>query len=590
MSAGTVTSPVWFDAWELQGDQGGHLRLASDPGVGAIVDFRGRQVQLRPVLTLRTTELGDIRLREPAAVTETSRRGRHAVIMLKHRSDSVFGVTAEAEFLFCKGHGLWALTLRVVSRLFLTVEEVRLDLDSVAGPEDDVFTLEGRTADLRRGTHTCFGRSRALMVSRPDCSLVLACPPHFNARAGLRVDDGSVRAKLLDCEVPRTSVLPFLPDKPHVFRLLGEFSAAAPVRAAGDWMAYTRGDVFPKVADHLCCLPHLHSHDERPDGHPHVAELADKTVRAGGDALLFTEHDCYITARECEDWPAYLRDAATYSQQTGRLILPGIELATTAEWRSRAEALQGHACYLAPEPELRFCTPSRDGVPVPADSAIHHPDLVQHAREIRAQNGIFWYAHPAYLDPEHLVRHWTVDMDLLEISATEVYTKTPSSLAFEARPYASVTDRLDTLNSRGFQVRLISGNDYHLDSPYAGLYETTLATYVRARPGVAEIIAALRAGNSFVTTGEIVCHGSRSGGGRLDLDLEWTFPLRRIMLFAEGRTGPIVTGLHDTEPMGRGTLRVDVPGPQGRWLRAEVEDVAGNLCLLQPVFYTERHK
>jgi hypothetical protein len=117
------------------------------------------------------------------------------------------------------------------------------------------------------------------------------------------------------------------------------------------------------------------------------------------------------------------------------------------------------------------------------------------------------------------------------------------------------------------------------------------------------VVDALRGGQFFVTTGEVLIpeftvNGRKSGErvtvvkdrkAEIRLDLKWTFPLA----YAE-----IITGdghqikrqrvdLSATESFGEKTLKVDVDVSGQRWIRVEVWDVATNGAFTQPVYLHE---
>jgi hypothetical protein len=130
-----------------------------------------------------------------------------------------------------------------------------------------------------------------------------------------------------------------------------------------------------------------------------------------------------------------------------------------------------------------------------------------------------------------------------------------------------------------------------------------LAKVPRYDDGWQPVLDALRRGDFFTTTGEILIPrftvGGQPGGGTrkldsrrtatLEADLDWTFP----PAFAE-----IVSGdgknvfrervdLADAESFGTRTLKVPLDLKGRTWVRLEVWDVAADGAFTQPVWVTE---
>ena len=121
----------------------------------------------------------------------------------------------------------------------------------------------------------------------------------------------------------------------------------------------------------------------------------------------------------------------------------------------------------------------------------------------------------------------------------------------------------------------------------------------RFEDGWESILETLRAGEFFVTTGEILIPKFTVGGKRsgetldasagtqpVEVELQWTFPLA----YAE-----VVSGdgeevhrqridLSDTEAFGTRTLNLPVDLTGRSWVRFEVWDAAANGAFTQPVW------
>jgi hypothetical protein len=113
------------------------------------------------------------------------------------------------------------------------------------------------------------------------------------------------------------------------------------------------------------------------------------------------------------------------------------------------------------------------------------------------------------------------------------------------------------------------------------------------------VLAALRSGRFFASTGEVLIPefslgGRRSGetlttaapSAELTVTLQWTFPLAFIELVSgDGDTVQRQrVDVSDTEAFGRRTWRVPVELARRKWLRLEAWDIARNGAFTQPIW------
>jgi len=118
------------------------------------------------------------------------------------------------------------------------------------------------------------------------------------------------------------------------------------------------------------------------------------------------------------------------------------------------------------------------------------------------------------------------------------------------------------------------------------------------------IVDALRQGQFFVTTGEVlipefIVNGKRSGEtavlpegdqAQIQLDLDWTFPLAYAnVVSGDGRAIERKRiDLSATKAFGQDSLSIDVDLIGQRWVRVEVWDIATNGAFTQPVWLEGR--
>ncbi|MEA2735095.1 MAG: hypothetical protein QOE14_1546, partial [Humisphaera sp.] len=157
-----------------------------------------------------------------------------------------------------------------------------------------------------------------------------------------------------------------------------------------------------------------------------------------------------------------------------------------------------------------------------------------------------------------------------------------------------VLDLLDDMNNWGNRKSVLGEVDVFKVEPDYELYGHMNVNYVklnrlpRFSEGWQPLVDALRAGDFFVTTGEVLipsCSLDRQTS-QVTANVEWTFPLA----FAEVISGDGTTvhrqrvNLEDSRSFGSRTLTIPVDLRGKKWLRLEVWDVAANGAFTQPIY------
>jgi len=99
---------------------------------------------------------------------------------------------------------------------------------------------------------------------------------------------------------------------------------------------------------------------------------------------------------------------------------------------------------------------------------------------------------------------------------------------------------------------------------------------------LAELLSSLREGRYFPTTGEIVATTYKLVDGEVLLGLEWTFPLREVVVRSE--EGVLLREVPPPDLSGKKGFAFEVGGRE--WVRVEAWDVLGGGCVLQPLWRT----
>ena len=154
---------------------------------------------------------------------------------------------------------------------------------------------------------------------------------------------------------------------------------------------------------------------------------------------------------------------------------------------------------------------------------------------------------------------------------------------------------LDDINNWGAPKYLIAEGDTYMkypdDETYPHLYVNyiKLAKLPRYDEDWSPITKAMRAGDFFVTSGEVLFHdfAVRGSGAKrtVSVDAEWTFPLEFVeVVWGDGSTtGRQVINASDRPPFGRQRFEIPVDAAGKKWVRFAAWDSAGNGAFTQPV-------
>lgn len=143
---------------------------------------------------------------------------------------------------------------------------------------------------------------------------------------------------------------------------------------------------------------------------------------------------------------------------------------------------------------------------------------------------------------------------------------------------------------------LIADVDTYRKGPEDDLYPSFPMSYLKLDrvPGPDEdwspILKALRNGDFFVTTGEILIksYAVEGTGNRRTIaaDLEWTFPLGFVeVVWGDGRkVDRQIISATDLPPFGSKRFAIPFDATGKSWVRFAVWDSAGNGAFVQPVW------
>ncbi len=153
---------------------------------------------------------------------------------------------------------------------------------------------------------------------------------------------------------------------------------------------------------------------------------------------------------------------------------------------------------------------------------------------------------------------------------------------------------LDDMNNWGRPKFMLAEVDTYKKWPQDELYGPFVVNYLKlnalpAGDNWSAILRVLRAGDFFVTTGEVLIRefGVHHQGASVQVtaDLEWTFPLEFVeLVWGDGnKTDRKILPATDTSAFGRKRFTVPIGIAGKKWVRLAAWDAAGNGAFTQPV-------
>jgi len=381
---------------------------------------------------------------------------------------------------------------------------------------------------------------------------------------------------------------------------------------------YTHGDRFKKLPGHLTFTSHYHvEHSKRfldaqkqqqTSGIPRGLETPGfvKTFKARGADIVHLAEFHYEDGSRIPEADR-LRKLKVMHDETRRLsdnellVLPGEEPNVQ---------LGGHWISLFPKP-VNWTLNRPDGKPfveeVEGHGKVYHvgspADVL---RLFEAERGLMWTAHPriksSFKFPD---QYKDTEFFRSDRFLGAAWKAMPADLS---RPTLGwrVLDLLDDMSNWGAKKHTPGEVDTFRMEPDFETYAHMNINYLRLAKlpryddGWQPVLDALRGGEFFTTTGEVLIPEFTVGGKQsgqtpalegevkpaLEASLEWTFPLA----FAE-----VISGdgqkvfrqridLADTESFGARRLSLPVELKGRTWVRFEVWDIAANGAFTQPVW------
>jgi hypothetical protein len=363
-------------------------------------------------------------------------------------------------------------------------------------------------------------------------------------------------------------------------------------------MTFTHGDRYKPLPGYKTLVTHFHtaftqeliasgSLDTTP---PWIPMMRDLGVHI---AHIFDFHG---DGHPHDPGPIRLKELETYFEGCRRhsdadfLILPGEEANTY---------LGGHYNILFPKP-VYWTMVRAKGQPLVEDDPkygnVYHAGSAADLFEVmKRENALVWTTHPrtkgstGYPDQIKDADYFRSDRWL-----GAAFKALPVDLSQKRLGEVRCFGTLDDMNNWGGPKFMVGEVDTYKKFPDYDLYGDFNVNYVKLDrvPGFEDwspICRALRAGEFFVTTGEVLIpRWGVEGDGKdpaVVAEVEWTFPLEFVeAVWGDGeRVGRSVVSATDQPPFGTHRFRIPLDLSRKKWVRFSAWDSAGNGAFTQPL-------
>ncbi|MDX1979124.1 MAG: hypothetical protein SFV51_02560 [Bryobacteraceae bacterium] len=377
-------------------------------------------------------------------------------------------------------------------------------------------------------------------------------------------------------------------------------SAESPANTQPRLMEYTHDDTYKPLPGYQVAISHFHTHFHellQDEGTLDLQPPWLPTFRAMGINIAMMS-DFHGDGHAKDPGPLRFRDQKAYFDGCRRhsdkefLIMPGEEPDAN---------FGGHYTSIFPRP-VYWSHVRRNGQSFEETDAtygrVYHAGSEQEELEmLRKEGGLMWQAHPrtkgssGYPEAVREKAHFLSDRFL-----GGSYQSLPADLSEKRLCEERCFSTLDDMNNwaPGPKYMFAEGDTYQ-KFPEDDTYSHLIVNYVkldrlpRFDDDWTPVLSALRRGDFFVTSGEILIRSfAIEGGGpkrSVTAELEWTFPLDFVeIVWGDGQqTDRQIIPATALPPFGTHRYRIPFDPAGKKWLRFAAWDSAGNGAFTQPV-------
>ena len=348
-------------------------------------------------------------------------------------------------------------------------------------------------------------------------------------------------------------------------------------------LAFTHGDHFKAMPGYQVETGHFHTHFNEQLSDSGTLDLLPTWVpvfrNLGINVVMMS--DFHGDAHPNDPGPLRLKEQKVYFDGSARqsdrsfLIMPEEEPDAT---------FGGHYTMAFPHP-VYWTHVRQPGQPFVEDNpeygrVYHIGSQADELEMLRREQGLVWQAHPrtkgstGYPEAVRETEHFRSDRFL-----GASYQSLPVDLSQRRLCEVRCFGTLDDMNNWTGPKYLIAEGDTYMKFPDDETYPYLMVNYVkldrvpRYNEDWGSILRAMRAGDFFVTSGEVLFrHWGIEGSGSQRVytaDLEWTFPLEFVeLVWGDGdKTERKEISATDLPPFGNHEFRIPFDATGKKWVR-----------------------
>jgi hypothetical protein len=372
-------------------------------------------------------------------------------------------------------------------------------------------------------------------------------------------------------------------------------SPEPPAAATEAVLAFTHDDRYKPLPGHQVGVSHFHTHFNEQIADAGSLDFQPPwvpTFRALGINIAMMS-DFHGDGHADDPGPLRFKDQNVYFEGCRRhsdrdfLIMPGEEPDAT---------FGGHYTMVLPRPVYwsHKRTPGQAFTETdPQFGKVYHVGSPADELEmLRLEGGLVWQAHPrtkgstGYPDANRETEYFRSDRYL-----GGSYQALPADLSEARLCEKRCFDTLDDMNNWTSPKYLVAEGDTYAKFPDDETYPHLMVNYIkldrlpRFDQDWSPILKAMRAGDFFVTSGEILIRNFNVEGSAVSAEIEWTFPLEFVELVwgDSNKTDRQILTATDRAPHSSHRFRIPFNPAGKKWVRFAAWDSAGNGAFTQPV-------
>ena len=370
-----------------------------------------------------------------------------------------------------------------------------------------------------------------------------------------------------------------------------------------DVMAYTHDDVYKPLPGYQVMVSHFHFHLNEhltDEGSMDVEPSFLPVFRALGINLAILadfhgdSHPLDTGATRLNEQKVYFEGCRRFSDRD-LLLIPGEEPDAN---------FGGHYMFLFPKPlyftHVKLPAKGPAGQPFVENLAgfgtVYHPtDAATELDLLKKENGLVWQTHPrtkgstGYPDAVKDKGFFLSDRYL-----GASFQSLPVDLSEPRLCEKRCLGLLDDMNNWAGPKFLVAEGDTYMKYPDDETFPQLVVNYVKLDrvpkfdEGWTPVVKALRAGDFFLTSGEVLLHNAKVEGAgakrTYNAEVEWTFPPEFAeLVWSDGKTvDRQIIRLSDLPPFTTHKFQIPFDATGKKWVRFAVWDSAGNGAFTQP--------